>query len=91
MSLASECPNCKGLVPRPWLAREVECSSCGATLRVDNESAKRFVYRAEAVLIAVGFLSTSEVTYALLAALAVAALAVYVGWSLRSPLRVYRL
>lgn len=85
--MRGECINCKSPLKRPLFA-DIECPACGATLRVDNSEAKRFIYGSEAVLIAIGFFSSSTLVYTALAVLMVAALVIYVIWSIRSPLLV---
>jgi hypothetical protein len=59
-------------------------------LKVENTEAKTFVSSSELVLIVVGFLSSSSVVYAAISVLAIAALIVYVVWSLHSPIVVVR-
>ena len=86
--MRAECINCKSLLKRPLFATDIACPACGATLRVDNSEAKRFIYGSEALLIAIGFFSNSTLAYTVLAMLMVAALFIYVIWSVRSPLRV---
>lgn len=88
--MVTECPGCKESVPRSWLAREFDCPSCGATLRVDDSAAKSFIYRTEAILNVVGFFSSSSETYLLLGGLAILALVVYVARSWMSPLCIAR-
>jgi hypothetical protein len=59
-------------------------------LKVENTEAKTFVSSSELVLIVVGFLSSSSVVYAAISVLAIAALIVYVVWSLHSPIVVVK-
>ena len=83
--MKTKCPSCGEEVPRPLFAHEFSCSTCGATLRVENKEARQFVSTAEAVLIAIGFFASSSVVYAAIAVLMIGALALFVVWSLHSP------
>lgn len=80
------CVSCHAEIERGLFAQDLHCSKCGALLRVDNSEAKRFVYGAEAALIAIGFFSTSSFAYLVLAALMVVVLVAYIVWSFRAPL-----
>jgi len=80
------CVSCHETIEREFFAQDLRCAKCGALLRVDNSEAKRFVYGAEAALIAIGFISTSSFAYLVLAALMVVVLVVYIVWSFRAPL-----
>ena len=38
--MKTKCPSCGEEVPRPLFAHEFSCSTCGATLRVENKEAR---------------------------------------------------
>lgn len=86
--MRGECTNCKSHIERSLFAAELSCRACGATLRVDNSAPRKFIYGVEAALIALGYFSSSTGAYIVLALLMIAALFIYLFWSVRSPLLV---